>query len=152
MMELDASAVPEALRPNWNELPPAALKLFKDYAKAVETRAALEAAHDDDDEEEDEEVDDSEFLRMNEDDEDVWDEESAYLEMLANEVCGASSCPFIRVTDLFPREPASVPKPPRTPSPTALLMQRTMTMTTRTRTTRTTRSQKSLGSIHRWMA
>ncbi|KAA1474736.1 ARM repeat-containing protein [Dentipellis sp. KUC8613] len=85
LMEMDPSGVPESLKDGWQGIVGAALKVFKDLPKAIAARKALqEALHEDDDDEADDE-DDSKFLNLNGDDEDVWDEDSAYIEMLAKE-------------------------------------------------------------------
>ncbi|KAG2009602.1 importin alpha re-exporter, variant 3 [Coprinopsis cinerea AmutBmut pab1-1] len=83
LMELPAESVPEQLRDGWPGIVGGALRLFKDLPKAIERRKALEAefhAEDSDDESFGERL-----LNLNDEEGDVWDDESAYLEMLANE-------------------------------------------------------------------
>lgn len=83
LLELAPAAVPENLRNGWPGIVGGALRIFKDLPKAIADRKALEEqlAEESDD---DEALDDK-FLNLEGDDEDVWDEDSAYLEMLANE-------------------------------------------------------------------
>ncbi|KAJ7250056.1 armadillo-type protein [Mycena haematopus] len=80
LLEMAPGAVPESLNEGWPGIVGGVLKIFKDLPGAIEARKALEEQEEDDDDELDEKI-----LNMNEDDEDVWDEDSAYLEMLANE-------------------------------------------------------------------
>ncbi|KAH8835826.1 ARM repeat-containing protein [Flagelloscypha sp. PMI_526] len=61
----------------------AALKVFPDIPKAKKNREDL-AQLEQEEAEEDEDIDD-EVLNMNDEEEDVWDDESAYLELLTNE-------------------------------------------------------------------
>jgi len=84
LMEMDPSAIPDILKEGWPGIVGGALKLFKDFPKAMEVRQALEEAYEDDSDDDDI-IDDSKVLNLNEDEEDVWDEDSAYLEMLAKE-------------------------------------------------------------------
>ncbi|KAK0487807.1 armadillo-type protein [Armillaria novae-zelandiae] len=83
LIEMDPGGVPESVKQGWPGILGGILKLFKEFPKAVEARKALEDALQEDDDEDD--VDDEKFLNLNGDDEDVWDEDSAYLEMLAKE-------------------------------------------------------------------
>ncbi|TDL17754.1 ARM repeat-containing protein [Rickenella mellea] len=88
LLELDASMIPAPLQEGWSGIVAAILHVFKDLPKAIEARKvlqdALEGGGDDDDESEPEgdlnDVDDDDA-----DDKDVWDEESEYIEMLAQE-------------------------------------------------------------------
>ncbi|THH18363.1 hypothetical protein EW146_g2600 [Bondarzewia mesenterica] len=83
-MEMDPAAIPEALKDGWPGIVAGALRVFKDLPKAIAGRKALQDAL----QEEAEDYasdDDSRYLNLNEDDEDVWDEDSAYIEMLAKE-------------------------------------------------------------------
>ncbi|KAF9465308.1 armadillo-type protein [Collybia nuda] len=83
LLELAPGAVPETLQSGWPGIVGGVLKIFKDLPKAIADRKALEEALQE--ESDDEEEIDEKFLNMAADDEDVWDEDSAYLEMLANE-------------------------------------------------------------------
>ncbi|CDO69881.1 hypothetical protein BN946_scf184884.g40 [Trametes cinnabarina] len=84
LMEIDPTNVPDSIKEGFHGIVSGALKLFQEYPKAVQARKELEEAfHNESDESDDE--DDSKYLNMNEDEEDVWDEDSAYVEMLANE-------------------------------------------------------------------
>ncbi|EIW81171.1 ARM repeat-containing protein [Coniophora puteana RWD-64-598 SS2] len=84
LMEVESSQVPENLRDGWPAIVGGALKIFRSLPKAVSKRKELETSlseyeSDDDD-------DDANILNLEgAEDEDVWDEDSAYLEMLANE-------------------------------------------------------------------
>ncbi|KAJ6583909.1 armadillo-type protein [Mycena vulgaris] len=82
LLEMAPGAVPETLKDGWPGIVGGVLKIFKDLPGAIEARKALEDADDDED---DDELIEEKMLNMNEDDEDVWDEDSAYLELLANE-------------------------------------------------------------------
>ncbi|KAH9949788.1 armadillo-type protein [Amylocystis lapponica] len=84
LLEMDPSAVPQSVQEGWPVIVSGILRIFKDLPRAIEARKVLEEAIQGDEEENDS-VDDSKLLNLNEDDEDVWDEDSAYLEMLANE-------------------------------------------------------------------
>ncbi|KAI0057803.1 ARM repeat-containing protein [Artomyces pyxidatus] len=84
LMEIDPNAIPEGLKPGWHGIVGGTLKVFKDLPRAVAARKALQdALHEESDDDESE--DDSRFLSTHDDDDDVWDEDSAYLEMLAKE-------------------------------------------------------------------
>ncbi|EIN12803.1 ARM repeat-containing protein [Punctularia strigosozonata HHB-11173 SS5] len=82
LMEVEASAIPRPLQAGWAGIVAGALKIFQDLPKAIAARKALEEAFGDDDDDDD---DDGRVLNLNEDDEDVLDEDTAYLEMLAQE-------------------------------------------------------------------
>ncbi|KAJ7105062.1 armadillo-type protein [Mycena crocata] len=82
LLEMAPGAVPETLKDGWPGIVGGVLKIFKDLPAAIEARKALEDA---DEEEDDDDIIEEKVLNMNEDDEDVWDEDSAYLELLANE-------------------------------------------------------------------
>ncbi|KAJ7643660.1 armadillo-type protein [Roridomyces roridus] len=82
LLEMAPGSVPETLKEGWPGIVGGVLKIFKDLPGAIEARKALEEAEVDDDTDD---ILDEKILNMNEDDEDVWDEDSAYLEMLANE-------------------------------------------------------------------
>ncbi|KAJ7845435.1 armadillo-type protein [Mycena olivaceomarginata] len=81
LLEMAPGAVPESLNDGWPGIVGGVLKIFKDLPEAIAARKALEELDDEDDDD----LADEKILNMNEDDEDVWDEDSAYLEMLANE-------------------------------------------------------------------
>ncbi|KAF5319858.1 hypothetical protein D9758_018456 [Tetrapyrgos nigripes] len=84
LLEMDPAAIPETVRDAWAHIVSGCLKLFKDLPTAVAERKALEESLQDDDDDDD--ADEERLLNLNgEDDEDVWDEDSAYLEMLAKE-------------------------------------------------------------------
>ncbi|KAH6912647.1 armadillo-type protein [Coprinopsis sp. MPI-PUGE-AT-0042] len=83
LMEMPAESVPEGLREGWPGIVGGALKLFKDLPKAIERRQNLQAAFQEEDE--DDESYGERLLNLNDEEGDVWDDESAYLELLANE-------------------------------------------------------------------
>ncbi|EEB90867.1 hypothetical protein MPER_10870, partial [Moniliophthora perniciosa FA553] len=68
LLELDPAAIPEQLREGWPGI--------------VERKALEESLQEDSD---DDDLEDEKLLNLHGDDEDVWDEDSAYLEMLAKE-------------------------------------------------------------------
>ncbi|KAJ7274060.1 armadillo-type protein [Mycena rebaudengoi] len=82
LLEMAPAAVPDGLKDGWPGIVGGILKIFKDLPGAIEARKALEDQEEDDD---DDAFIEEKILNLNEDDEDVWDEDSAYLEMLANE-------------------------------------------------------------------
>ncbi|KAJ6504734.1 armadillo-type protein [Mycena vitilis] len=82
LLEMAPGAVPETLKDGWAGIVGGVLKIFKDLPGAIEARKALQAEEEEEDEDD---LVEEKLLNMNEDDEDVWDEDSAYLEMLANE-------------------------------------------------------------------
>lgn len=81
LLELDPSEIPAGLQEGWPGIVAGALKLFKDLPKAIAARKALEEAF----EEDDDEGSEGQVFNLEDDDGDVYDEESAYLEMLAKE-------------------------------------------------------------------
>ncbi|KIM53457.1 hypothetical protein SCLCIDRAFT_1222776 [Scleroderma citrinum Foug A] len=84
LLGVNASFVPEALRMGWSGIVGGALDIFKGLPQAMAKRKALEEKLVEEDDEDDE--DDSRYLNLEgEEDEDVWDEDSAYIEMLAAE-------------------------------------------------------------------
>ncbi|KAF8875951.1 armadillo-type protein [Mucidula mucida] len=85
LLELDAANVPPALRGDWPKLIEMGVKLFKDYAEAVKARKSLEATLETEEDVEDDEDELEGMLNDDEDGQDVWDADSAYLEMLAQE-------------------------------------------------------------------
>ncbi|KAI3621267.1 nonsense-mediated mrna decay protein [Moniliophthora roreri] len=68
LLELDPAAIPEQLREGWPGI--------------VERKALEESLQEDSD---DDDLEEEKLLNLHGDDEDVWDEDSAYLEMLAKE-------------------------------------------------------------------
>jgi len=84
LLDMEAVLIPDGLRDGWPGIVVGALNIFKSLPQAVARRKALEddlVAEDDDEEE-----DDARYLNLEGDeDEDVWDEDSAYLEVLAKE-------------------------------------------------------------------
>ncbi|KAG8214391.1 armadillo-type protein [Butyriboletus roseoflavus] len=83
LLEVDGELIPVSLREGWYGIVAGALVIFKSLPQAISKRKALEQSWADDEEEEE---DDARYLNLEgDDDEDVWDEDSAYLEMLANE-------------------------------------------------------------------
>ncbi|KAJ7133547.1 armadillo-type protein [Mycena epipterygia] len=82
LLEMAPGAVPETLKDGWPGIVGGVLTIFKDLPGAIEARKALEDAEEEDGEDD---LVEEKILNMNEDDEDVWDEDSAYLELLANE-------------------------------------------------------------------
>ncbi|KIP02790.1 hypothetical protein PHLGIDRAFT_95597 [Phlebiopsis gigantea 11061_1 CR5-6] len=83
LLEMDPSAVPESIREGWPLIVAGALKVFKDLPRAIEARKELEVAFQADTDS-DGEFEDG-LLNLGDDEEDVWDSDSAYIEMLANE-------------------------------------------------------------------
>ncbi|EMD40235.1 hypothetical protein CERSUDRAFT_112428 [Gelatoporia subvermispora B] len=83
LLEMDPGAVPDSVKEGWPGIVSGALQIFKDLPKAIAARKELEEALQADSD--DEGSDGANYLNLNEDDEDVWDEDSAYMEMLANE-------------------------------------------------------------------
>ncbi|KAL0569124.1 Nonsense-mediated mRNA decay protein 5 [Marasmius crinis-equi] len=83
LLELDPASIPESLREGWPGIVGGILRLFKDLPKAIAERKALEESLQDDSDDDD--IEEEKLLNLHGDDEDVWDEDSAYLEMLAKE-------------------------------------------------------------------
>lgn len=84
LLEMEAGAIPEGLRDGWPGIVGGALNIFKALPQAIAKRKVLEdqLVEGSDDEDEDE----TRYLNLEgEEDEDVWDEDSAYLEILAKE-------------------------------------------------------------------
>lgn len=83
LLEMEPAAVPAELRDGWLGIVAGAIQVFKGLPKAVAARKALQdSLHED---EEDEDDDEQQLLNMNDEEGDVWDEDSAYIEMLAKE-------------------------------------------------------------------
>jgi len=83
LLELPPNAVPESLQSGWPGIVGGILTIFKALPKAIADRKALQEALAEDSD--DDELVEEKILNFNEDEEDVWDEDSAYMEMLANE-------------------------------------------------------------------
>ncbi|KIK08065.1 hypothetical protein K443DRAFT_672947 [Laccaria amethystina LaAM-08-1] len=84
LLELPPASVPDTLRDGWHGIVGGVLKIFKDLPKAIEHRKALELAAQD--ESDDDDIIDEKVLNLtDDDDDDIWDQDSAYLEMLARE-------------------------------------------------------------------
>ncbi|KIM40975.1 hypothetical protein M413DRAFT_445750 [Hebeloma cylindrosporum] len=83
LMEMAPETVPESLRDGWPGIVGGALKIFKSLPKAVEDRKRLEILFQEGSDSEDE--GDDQALNLAEDDEDVWDADSTYMEILARE-------------------------------------------------------------------
>ncbi|CAA7262814.1 unnamed protein product [Cyclocybe aegerita] len=83
LMEMAPESVPEELHAGWPAIVGGALKVLKTLPKAIEDRKRLELLMQEESESEDDL--DEKVLNLQEDDEDVWDEDSAYMEMLARE-------------------------------------------------------------------
>ncbi|KAH8091016.1 armadillo-type protein [Cristinia sonorae] len=83
LLEMDPGAVPAPLHEVFPRIVAGALKLFKALPNAIEVRNLFQKATEEELEEEDN--DEAWVLNLNEEEEDVWDEDSATLEMLANE-------------------------------------------------------------------
>ncbi|KAG1798071.1 armadillo-type protein [Suillus plorans] len=84
LLEMEAGTIPEGLRDGWPGIVGGALNIFKGLPQAVAKRKVLEDQLVEGDDDEDE--DDTKYLNLEGDeDEDVWDEDSAYLEILAKE-------------------------------------------------------------------
>ncbi|KAI0301095.1 armadillo-type protein [Multifurca ochricompacta] len=84
LLEMEPSAVPAELREGWPGIVGGAIRVFKGLPKAVTAarKALQESLHDDEDEDDE---DEQRYLNLNEEEGDVWDEDSAYIEMLAKE-------------------------------------------------------------------
>ncbi|KAG6900147.1 hypothetical protein C0993_002296 [Termitomyces sp. T159_Od127] len=82
LLELAPAAVPQSLQSGWPGILGGILTIFKDLPKAIASRKVLEESLEVSD---DDELVEEKILNLNEEEEDVWDEDSAYLELLANE-------------------------------------------------------------------
>lgn len=80
---MDMQEVPPTLVDGWPGIMGAILKVFKGLPKAMQQRKALMESLVEDDEESDDSPD--KLLNLNDDEGDVWDEDSAYLDILARE-------------------------------------------------------------------
>jgi len=83
LLELPLDRIPVNLRDAWPGIIAGLIRTFKDLPKAIEARKALEQALQEE-AESDDEIDDK-FLNLEDTEDDVWDQDSAYLEMLARE-------------------------------------------------------------------
>ncbi|KAG6854284.1 hypothetical protein C0991_008532 [Blastosporella zonata] len=83
LLELEPAAVPQTLQSGWPGIVGGILTIFKDLPNAIAARKVLEESLQEDSD--DDELIEEKILNFNEDEEDVWDEDSAYLEVLANE-------------------------------------------------------------------
>ncbi|KAJ3557178.1 hypothetical protein NM688_g1613 [Phlebia brevispora] len=83
LLEMDPAAIPEPIKEGWPQIVGGILAIFKDLPHAIEARKELEAAFQNDSES-DADWEDG-LLNLAEEEDDVWDEDSAYIEMLANE-------------------------------------------------------------------
>ncbi|KAF8624410.1 hypothetical protein AX15_005891 [Amanita polypyramis BW_CC] len=83
LLELGPDAIPENLKSGWPAIVGGIIKIFRDLPKAIEARQKIEEELDTD--LDDDSLSEEKMLNMKEDDEDVWDEEDTYLEMLAKE-------------------------------------------------------------------
>ncbi|KAF8157919.1 armadillo-type protein [Crassisporium funariophilum] len=82
LLEMQPESVPESLREGWPGIVGGVLKIFKTLPKAIEDRKRLEVSLQEDSESDEEE---EAALNLTENDDDVWDEDSAYMELLARE-------------------------------------------------------------------
>jgi len=85
LLELDPSAVPPTLQEGWTGIVSATLHVFQTLPVAVEKRKALEDAFEGEDDDDDDDDDEPVALELEDDEGDVWDEDSSYLEYLASE-------------------------------------------------------------------
>ncbi|KAI9443408.1 ARM repeat-containing protein [Lactarius indigo] len=83
LLEMEPIAVPAELRDGWPGIVGGAIRVFKGLPKAIAARKALQESLQED--EEDDDDDEQRLLNLNEEEGDVWDEDSAYIEMLAKE-------------------------------------------------------------------
>ncbi|KZV95467.1 ARM repeat-containing protein [Exidia glandulosa HHB12029] len=80
LLKLPGSAVPPELQEGWVGIVSSVLTLLKELPEAIAKRKALEEAFEADDDEEEEEI-----LDTVDEEGDVWDEDSAYMDFLAKE-------------------------------------------------------------------
>ncbi|KAF9451856.1 ARM repeat-containing protein [Macrolepiota fuliginosa MF-IS2] len=83
LLELSPEGIPVSLRDGWPGIIAGIIQTFKDLPKAIEARKALEQALQEEVDSDDEA--DDKFLNLEDTEDDVWDQDSAYLEMLARE-------------------------------------------------------------------
>ncbi|KAF9493565.1 ARM repeat-containing protein [Pleurotus eryngii] len=83
LMEMEPVTIPPTLTDGWPTIVSGALKIFKGLPQAIAQRKELEDDYQN--ESDDELSDDERLLNLEDNDEDVWDEDSEYLEMLARE-------------------------------------------------------------------
>ncbi|EJC98943.1 ARM repeat-containing protein [Fomitiporia mediterranea MF3/22] len=85
LLEMEPSAIPASLQDGWSAIVSAVIHVLQKLPQAIEKRKALEDAYDEAEESEDE-IDEGQPLNLeDDDDDDVWDEDSEYIEMLAKE-------------------------------------------------------------------
>ncbi|KAI5123131.1 hypothetical protein M0805_000834 [Coniferiporia weirii] len=86
LLEMDSAAIPASLQEGWAAIVSAILHVFQGLPEAVEKRKALLDAFKVDDDDDDDDTANGEVLNLEDDDDnDVWDEDSEYIEMLAKE-------------------------------------------------------------------
>lgn len=83
LLEMEPTNVPASLQEGWPTIVGGILHIFKGLPKAIADRKTLEEELDNAEDDEDE--DDGKYLNFDDDEGDVWDQDSAYLEMLAQE-------------------------------------------------------------------
>ncbi|EKM79672.1 hypothetical protein AGABI1DRAFT_74786 [Agaricus bisporus var. burnettii JB137-S8] len=83
LLELDVGSIPVGVREGWPGIVAGVVRTFKDLPKAIEARKALETALQEDGDSDSE--GDDKFLNLEDNEDDVWDQDSAYLELLAKE-------------------------------------------------------------------
>ena len=123
LLEMEPAAVPAELRDGWLGIVAGAIQVFKGLPKAVAgtwqsefssplpvltalaARKALQDSLHDDDEGEDD--DEEHLLNMNDEEGDVWDEDSAYIEMLAKEVRLVPCPPYTHIPNQLTMHRAS---------------------------------------------
>ncbi|KAJ7789104.1 hypothetical protein B0H14DRAFT_3574873 [Mycena olivaceomarginata] len=95
LLEMAPGAVPESLNDGWLGIAGGMLKIFRDLLEAVAAHKALEELEGGNN---DHDLVNRKILNMNKDNKDVWDKDSAYLEMLANEKSSCTSVPWTPYT------------------------------------------------------
>ncbi|TFK71252.1 ARM repeat-containing protein [Pluteus cervinus] len=85
LLELSPDSIPPALHEGWPGIVGGILKIFKGFSKAVEARKELEDQVIEDEDEDDDDVDSERLMNLRDEEDDIWDEDSAYMELLAKE-------------------------------------------------------------------
>ncbi|THH06885.1 hypothetical protein EW145_g3782 [Phellinidium pouzarii] len=86
LLNMDSAAIPLSLQEGWTGIVSAILHTFQGLPEAVEKRKALEDSFKVDDDDDDDDIEGGEILNLEDDDDnDIWDEDSEYIEMLAKE-------------------------------------------------------------------
>ncbi|KAG8935091.1 hypothetical protein FRC03_002380 [Tulasnella sp. 419] len=88
LLKLDPAAIPEGLKDGWVGIVGGILNVFKGLPEALEKRDALLSEFQEDNSDDELDMDDAELLNnvdAADEDADVWDEETAYLDLLAEE-------------------------------------------------------------------